>query len=501
MSDNSGLIVAALLATAPELAGDIDAQGAWKSSLTQEGARVALYRKYEEGEHRSGITDQMKAMLRISDDASGINDFNDNYCEIIVEKMAGRLHVNEISLKDDSDDENWLAPILERNGWEALQGSVYRAAIRDGNGYVMVDPLTLKWTSEAAYDGFDGLVTIFDKGGLTPLWACKLWSASADEADGYASMMELEVYQPNTLSYWKGAEGEDTVTAMLSAPVPEGELPTNFEEWKLGLVPILRFMNKQNNYATTGRSELRPAIPLQDTLNRTLHSMVMASEFSAFMVKWAIGMPIDASKVTPGAVINLFLKDASGSVAIDPETAAFLKSVSVGEFGTTDLNQYIIQINSIAREASHVTQTPIYGVTTEGQVSGEALQQLEIGLIGKCIRFQRDNSDTVRALIRLTAEMQKVFDTEIEGSPPIVDSITIKWQSPELLDSNATISMLIVMRKDAPGLWDDDFYRQRIGELMGLSSDDIQTESDKSVQSQSNAFLTLTGGAGNIPVV
>jgi len=290
----------------------------------------------------------------------------------------------------------WLTDLLERNDFEALQGNIWRGAIRDGDTYVMVDPSTLNWSVEPAYDGFSGVVAIFDGTSKTPIWACKLWSeatqgAGLSPAEVISTQMKMVVYQPNRISYWVGEAYSDTIAPDMMVAVEGSPAVSDRDEqfvnelvWPLGSTPIVHFYNQEDPTTFHGESELRPAIPLQDVLNRTLHSMTMASEFSGFRVKWSIGMEINANGITPGAVVNLVLTDSAGKIITEmtPEMAEFLKAVRVGEFEATDIGQYINQIDKIVREISQTTQTPIYGITVEGALSGEALKQLEIGLIG-----------------------------------------------------------------------------------------------------------------------
>lgn len=522
INDNSYLVAAALQATDPDLATSVDAPNTWVKELAEQGARVTLYRQYEEGEHRSGITTQMRNMLRLPEDNTGIDDFNDNYCRIIVDKMASRLQVSEITSGDPNIDKTWLMPLLEMNDWQAIQGTVFQGAVRDGDSFIMVNPSNLMWSSEPAYDGFSGIVLISDETGKLPIWACKLWSetvaasevGSSDPEDTTSVTMRIVVYQPNQISYWWGKSGskevspDNRVRAKVitdmgngMAEIGEADRLTNVMSWPAKRIPIVHFANQYNNFSWWGKSEIRPAIPLQDVLNRTLHSMVMASEFSAFRIKWSIGMAIDASAITPGAVINLTLTDpVTGAIITDmsAEMVEFLKAVKVGQFEETDIAQYISQIDKLAREVSQISQTPIYGVTTEGVLSGEALRQLEVGLIGKCRRFQRDNTDAIRQLIILTAQLQTAFvtDTSLPPAPTGFKSIAPAWQNPELLDANEQIKTLTQMRKDAPGLWDDDFYRGKIGALLNMRQADIEAESLKAKQQQQNTLESLIGAGG-----
>ncbi|HEY6019124.1 MAG TPA: phage portal protein, partial [Candidatus Paceibacterota bacterium] len=500
-SDNSGLIADALLKSNPALALSMDASNAFKAEVLEHGARVALYRDYERGDHRASVTDQMKKMLRIKDDDSGMVDFNGNYCGIVVDKMAGRLHVSEITTKDTSVDDDWLAPLLEENDWDNLQTTTFRGAIRDADSYIMVDPQTLTWTAEPAYDGFSGIVAIFETGARTPMWACKIWSESEDDAN--TNTMRLVVYQPGSVSYWRGQEGGAEVEADSRVTVEsEGEIvQQNNARFPLSKVPIVHFANRYENYSEEGESEIRAAVPLQDVYNRTLHSMVMASEFAAFRVAWSIGLEMNVDGYVPGAVINLLLKDASGNVINEPTDAmlAFMQAVRVGQFEATDLSQYINELDKIVREISQVTQTPIYGVTADGNLSGEALKQLEIGLIGKVIRFQQQNTDAVRELIELTAEIQNAFRIEGLGNAPEIDQVAVTWKSPEILDVTSQIQALTQMRTSAPGLWSDDWYRSKIGGLLGMSQNDITKQAEE-VKTQKREQLRTKINTARVPV-
>lgn len=482
---NSKLIVAALKQTDPDLAQAIDAENAWFAAIDKRGARVKLYRQYAEGDHRANMTDQMRKMLRLQPDTASLNDFNDNYCGIVIDKMAGRVSVSEISTGEDTNDKNWLQPLLEKQDFQAAEGMWWRGAITDGDAFVMVDPQTLLWSSEPAYDGFSGMVAIYNTLSRKPVWACKVWSEgdAADQPEGDATgtgarkIMRLVVYQPAKITYWEGEEGASEVRTRK----PEGTEGKAEQAWPAELdgdLPFVCFANERNNYTLYGNSEIRKAIPLQDVLNRTVYSMVMASEFSAFPVNWSKGLEIVPGGIVPGAVINLTLRDSSGKALTEftQDQIAFLSASSVGQLATTNISQYTAQVEMIVREISQATQTPIYGITTQGAISGDALKQLEIGLIGKIQRFQRQNTDALRQLITLTAKMERVFQPGL--STPEVDHVDITWKSPELLDANAQITALITMRKDAEGLWADSFYQQKIGQLLGMSKDDIQAETD-----------------------
>jgi len=451
---NEGLICDALYKTNQQLYLDIDGGNSFKASLLKRGARVSKYRKYVSGDHDATLTVQMRKMLRLTDDDSKLNALNINYMGIIVDKMAGRLNVSKIMNepknagiienirglfnKEERVDpaQQWIDNLLLDVDFEAIQGMMWRGAIRDGDSYVMVDPKTSKWTVEPGYDGFSGMFALLEQGKDYPVWACKLYSYAdldiSEKEPATTVGMKIVVYQPNKITYFTGQSGGSEVT--LDTKIDDETLD-RANRWKLGVIPIIHYANLKDSFTQFGESEIRKGIAPQDVLNRTLHSMVMASEFSAFRVSWCIGMEIDKNGIAPGDVLNLVLTGADGKpiTSMTPEQVEYMKAVRVGEFEATDISQYTNQIEKITIQISHVTSTPIYGITTQGNLSGEALKQLETGLIGKCKRFQKENTGALRALIELTAKVQSTF----EGfkDPPELGRLTVEWDSPELRDN------------------------------------------------------------------
>ena len=518
--DNSGLIASALIKTDPSLAASVDAAGAWKYTIKQRGARVAKYRRYERGDHDSGITSAMRTMLRLDKgDGTGLQDFTVNYMRIVIDKMAGRLSADEITSTSPTGADTinqYINRLLDRNGWSSLQGSLYRAATRDGDSWVMIDPVSLKWTAEPSFDGFSGVVALFRQGSPLPVWACKIWSEAdiedlEDSGNRGTVDMRLVVYQPKVITQWHGPMNGNEVSrfeGVLDQGNGMGVVTPSSRDWAIGSIPIVHLVNMGDNYTYYGESELRAAIAPQDVLNRVLHSMVMASEFSAFKVSWSIGMAIEKQGITPGSVINLFISDEDGKPAasLTAEQIEFLKAVRVGEFSATDIQQYVSQMDHLIRQISQVTQTPIYGVTVEGgNLSGEALKQLEVGLVGKIRRFQRENERGIRSLIEMTSQIHREFDIEddFELNPPEIKNgeLSISWKNPEILDQQGAVATILAIREKAPGLFTDDFIRERLGPLLGLTMSKVKEESNKAEEEKSLSRDNSTGADGSLPAM
>ena len=509
MADNSMLIANALEKTGPQLFNRVDGSRSWRYHLQKKGSSVAMYRRYEAGNHDSSLTEQMRKMLRIKSDTP-LGEFSLNYCRIVIDKMVSRLRVAEIRT-DVGDSSTFISDLLNFQDWESLQIALFRNATRDGECYVIPSPTTGKWELEPAYDGFGGMVAIRTRGSDFPVWACKVWSEAGlstdpagedDDAKGIGkAIMHLTVYQPNSITHWVGEEGGSEVAPFKfsdsEATTTYGITSANKSAW-MGKVPVVQFTNLTDNYSVEGESELRVVLPIQNVLNRTLHSLVMASEFGAFKVAYSIGMELDKSGITPGAILNLVITDDKGVpvTSLSESQIEFLKAVKVGELEATDLSQYINLVQDLTRHVSQVSQTPIYGVTFEGALSGDALRQLEIGLIGKVRRFQKENTAAVRALIELSVEIQNFFMTERGEAPGDMGNVTVVWDSPELTDVNASISTLIKLRKEAPGLFSDELLRSRIGSLLGMSQDDIAKETVNTANEAQSRLDRIVNQAG-----
>jgi hypothetical protein len=367
--------------------------------------------------------------------------------------------------------------MLQKQDFQAAEGMWWRGTVCDGDAFVMIDPVTLLWSSEPAYDGYSGMVAIYNQMTRKAVWACKIWSESdtKDEAEGGAlKTMYLIVYQPDRITYWQGKEGAGEVEPMTQDY--DGQSERTWPAELNGALPFVSYANQRNNYTRYGSSEIRKVIPLQDVLNRTVYSMVMASEFAAFPVNISIGMQMDLGGIVPGAVVNLTLKDSDGKVisSFTPDQIAFLNACKVTQLPAANIGQYTEQIKSIVQEISQTSQTPLYGITGRSAISADALKQLEIGLVSKCLRFQRQNTDALKELIILTAQMERVFQPGL-GTPEI-KTVDVTWKSPEILDVGAQVTILTGMFKDTPGLWANSFYQQKIGNLLGMSKDDINAE-------------------------
>ena len=505
MADNSQILQNVLERTAPELARTINAQWWATDQYRMRGARVDKYRRYMRGDHDAKMTANMKKALRVNaNSADRLNEFNGNYTGLVIDKESSRLSLSHMTTGTEAGDV-WLNDIKRRSKFDLIEGATYRGSLRDGDAYIIIDPQTLTWKSNPAYNGFDGVAVIYNTDNNIE-WACKLWAETSgenvtgtgEEEQETNITMHITVYQPDRITRWLSTGQGDL---RVDPNHPE-------ESWLASAIPVIPFVNKRDNDTMYGNSEIKDVIPLQDIYNRVLTSNVMIAELNGFKVFIVLNAKLDLSDgIMPGDVISVYARDGSGNPILNPtqEQIEMMRSISITELSPTDMTQYIALKDSIVREISYISNTPIYGITAQGTISGDALKQLEIGLIGKTKRFQKENTDSWVQLIALTHEIhQKYTPSSGQVSPPAIGEISVQWESPELRDSMAHVQTLIVLYEKTRGLFPMSFYRDQIGAALGLEqssidqlAEEVQQENMETMQN----LLTAGGGEGGAVVI
>ncbi len=492
----------------------------FESAVNQRAARVFKFRDYADGEHDAKLTAQMKKMLRVTVGEANLNEFNLNQCDNVIQTLVDRLLVLSIASKEE-DTSKWIeSELLEPNKFTAVQGALYEGAVRDGDTYMMATPKFdaggafqgVRWTIEPAFDGSWGMLMIHDGAG-DPLVAVKAWSLSratlSDSDDGSSVALDEEVF---VYVYVRGVifkfTGSDFGSVSLMGDKQEDGTREGVEITNLP-IPIVQFSNKLSRYNFRGKSEIKDIIPAQNALNRTMHSVTMASELAAFGVRVAVGFDIGATDaddgsgsqgagITPGAVFPVVLKDSGGNRITDPtpEQIALLNAVRLEEFTATQLLPYIELMNFWADKINDITRTP--NQSAGANASGEALKQREVGLLGKAKRFQSDNGEPWERLVRISGA---IWSKWAAGSAPDLDGIRVIWQDPEIRNDRELIES-VAMVSDKINVFPESVYREIIGKvLFGMSAEEIKAAGDEFEQQAIQRFSSLLGGAGGTDLV
>jgi len=414
----------------------------WVDEINTWGLQVALFRQYAEGEHRAKLTTEMRDMLRIS--GSVLDSFNLNYCDLVIAKMGDRLTVAGIEA-DTPTATAWSEEVLSYNRIDGLQMDVHDAALRDGITFVMVtfdnDDQQPMLAQELAWDGDTGVIPVYDRMGKRIKAAVKVWYDAGTDR-------RVNFYFPDRVEKYDSDMGGglrvhlDDGEPQHAEPMGEinGVVPwVNVANGMPIGVPVVPFVNRAKARLSYGVSEIASVIPGQDALNRTLVSMVMTAELSAFQIKVARGFEPPAA-VAPGSIITIGKEGLSKDQVAD---------MSVLE--QASLVPFISEAQFLIEQISNVSQTPLPGQSGD-TASGESLKQREVGLLGKVKRFQVKGGNAWEDVMRVAVNVQNAFGGR---AAPTVKRWACKWENAELRNNKEVVENVVK-------LWD------RIGDEQGL---------------------------------
>lgn len=409
----------------------------WASEMHTRGQKVAKYRRYYDGEHEMTLTSEMKQMFRISDDQA--EEFNDNYCQMIVDKKVDRMTVSAVSADNDQGS-TWSAELLTANRFDALQHDVNRAKIRDGETFVMVswdnDGQFSRFTHELAWDDDYGCLAIYDRARQNVLAVAKVWY----ETD---TQQAVNLYWPDRVEKLitvekttTDAAGNDVVKLTLQER-EEDELPL---DWQLRDgqpigVPFVHFRNMKQSRSDGGVSEIKSILPLNDALNRTLMSMVMTSELTAFGVRIAKGFSPPAN-MAPGVWVTF---------GADSEDAAMLSAMDADMMKQSDITPFIEQAGWLIDQIGTISGTPLPSHMGGDSQSGEALKQRESALLAKVKQDQTTTGNSWEDVLALAARVQMAFGTK---QPPQVATWTCQWKDAQVRNAKEMVEIVLMIRRD-----------------------------------------------------
>jgi len=373
----------ALASTPPP--GDTERQDiAWAlATLAARRDRYALYHAYLRGDQglRNATKDYRAAFRAL------LAGLRCNICPRVVHALTDRLKIVGFegqdvagattgpgTAADTRDDaaaawELWQSARLDR-----AENRILTEAVATGDAYLMVWPDPDDETLPRFHPhSADSVALRYDteRPGRI-LLAAKLWP------DG--GRYRLNLYYPDrVLRYRSGRDNPSGVPdAKGFALLPdEGEQPNPY-----GRVPFFQFAH-DNGMGECGHSELADIIPLQDAINKILGDLIVASEFGAFPMKWAIGVDANADE-----------GENAVQVGIDRLLTILNKEAKVGSFPATDLTTYLDTINALIAYAAQIKGIPLHTLTMSGQFpSGESLKTAEGPLVARVQDTQTDFGD------------------------------------------------------------------------------------------------------------
>lgn len=435
----------------------------WATDMEAQAKLVKLYREYTDGDHRAKMTIEMKEMLRISGDYT--DQMNLNYCDMVVQAQAERLIVTSIEA-DNTPATEWGQEVRNWNRFDALQMDVHEAELRDGVTYVLC-AYDNEWQKpvfahELAYDGTEGMIAVYDRTRSFVVAAVKIF------LDG--DKKRVNIYYPDRVQKFDASNGD------LTPYGEDADVPWNPD---VG-VPLIPFVNRGKRRRMMGTSEIAAVIPLQDALNRTLVSMIMTSELTAFPIRFAFGFK-PPSGVTPGMFI--YVTDAD-KLGLDREKVFDVRQLEQGQ-----LVPFISQAQFLIEQISTVSRTPLPLLLGTSNVSGETLKQMEAPLLGKVQGVHVRSGNSWEDLMALAHSVQAAYGN---SNPPPAESWITHWQPAASRNESLTIDNALKVRE----LVGDREVLRQLAVVYGYDPKKIEALLAERADEQSNSLSRL---AGNLP--
>lgn len=293
----------------------------------------------------------------------------------------------------------------QRNGFDAKQTGVNRAALHYGVSYVTVlpslrmkdydgpeeDPVMLRGASPRKMTALYGEPLEWDPRAGGPV--DDAWPIYAMEMKG----PHIRLYDEQVV-HFIGAKQVPPQSA-LGWTDPAFSNANNFEYIEarthgLGVCPVVRF---QDRILLDGEEQygiIEPLLTIQERINETTFEMLVAQYYSAFKQRYVMGwMPrTEADAMRMAASDTQFFKDAS---------------VKAGQWEATDLDNYIKSKESALRDGAAIGQVPAQqlGLTGISNISEASLAALEAGKDRKVSEIEASLGESYEQMLRTAAHI------------------------------------------------------------------------------------------------
>lgn len=315
--------------------------------------------------------------------------FTQNWCAVVVDSVLDRLemqvpHVGENEAADDALRDLWQSTGMEEDGF-----NIHEDVCVTGEAFVVA------WTNpetgevEAFHNDARLIHVEYDLENPKKIrFAAKWWN----DTDGGVRMT---LYYDDRLEYYISRKMQLAEMVNEKSFVPyDGEGGASTVPNPFGRVPVFHF--RSNTRKT--KSQLTNVLEVQDAINKLLSDMMVAAEFGAFPQRYIISQTgIDELRNNPNEIWDLPAAMESG------------QGTSAGQFGATDLGNYLNAIGALSTYIGISTRTPRhYFFLQGGDPSGDALVTMEAPLQRKVSRLVASLRPAWRALAAFMLELKGV---------------------------------------------------------------------------------------------
>jgi hypothetical protein len=435
-------------------------------------ARVRALRAYYDGEHPVLLTDRQTEFLGKSL-TDGEFAFSHNAVKSVIDTLRERLSVsgftvNGAGLDSDGDTtpEMRVAQMLwawwEENRFDAQQIRQHRRALRDGLAYVMVDHDAEnnrpRFTLHHRDDYTTGIVCHRDpENPERIMFMNKYWYTFNTLEPGKTGIARKTTYLPHEIrKYALGKEGQ------WMPHMDEGDAawPLPWLDWEgrpLG-IPIIEFENP-------GGSEVAQIIGLQNALNKSWLDLLAAADAAGFPI---IAIEYDMKDVGFDATGDDDDIDGDDEFVIAPGRALEVDGARVHRIEGANLAQLIDTVHLLVETIAGISRTPQYYLRPAGGSdvpSGEALKQLESGLVSRAIERQLIFGQAWADVMMMAYRVQRTYGS---GALPDIARMRVEtvWESAETRQELPDAQRAEILKR--LGVPDDEIW-----EMLGYSPEKV----------------------------
>lgn len=356
-------------------------------------------------------------------------EFALNLCPAVCDAIKDKLKISGFGVRSEERDKSRTLSADVNEIWRANRmairaGEVHKEALKNGDAYVIVWPAA------------DGTVQIFPNSAETCTvgydeempgrvkWAAKYWRTPEkrtrlnlffpDRIEKFISKDAQDGFLPNAESFTPTVESARSIASKNAEERDESRTLNN----PFGVVPVFHFANNAD-IGSFGVSELEPAIPVQDGLNKAVLDMLVAMEVCAYRQRWAAGIEIQYD--TDGNAAAPF------KAGIDHLWLAENPDAKFGDFAAADLEQFLKVKDGFRIDIASVTGTPLYYLMPQvrGFPSGESLRKAETRFVAK-VRDRQEQfgtvwEDVMAFALRIAGHANAAVSTEWEPASPLTE--------------------------------------------------------------------------------
>jgi hypothetical protein len=392
--------------------------------LRQNAARCVKTERYYRGDHDLAFATQKFQNAF----GSLFREFAMNLCPAVCDAVRDKLKITGFGISGPPEAASTqisqaMTSIWKRNRMDGRSGEVHKEALKNGNAYAIVWPdargFPVIYPNRAS-----SMAVVYDDDEPGVIrWAAKSWPAS----DG---SLRVNLFYPDRIEKYIAAEPGHGILADAGELVPLAGSETVANPF--GRVPVFHFANNADT-GMPGISELLPAIPIQDGLNKSVLDMLVAMVFAAYRQRWAAGIDFEFDEAT-GEPIAPF------HAGLDHLWLTSNPNASFGDLGSSDLDQFLKVKESFRVDMACVTGTPLHYLqpSTKGFPSGESLRKAETRFIAK-VRDRQTSFGQVWSDVMSFALL-------VAGKRGDADIVT-QWEDPAAVSVREQLENLLLKRR------------------------------------------------------